>query len=139
MKNLENLIRLHQWRLDEKRRKLEELETLIARLKSEIENLDKSLKADQQVAARNTEAATGYGSYAAAVITRRDKLKQSLAGLQSEMVQAADDVAEAFQEFKRIDLIRARNQEKARQEKKRVQQMEIDEAGLNVYVRATTT
>jgi len=139
MKNLDNLIRLHQWRLDEKRRKVAELETLTARLKAEIEQLEKNLKAEQQVAARNTEAATGYGSYASAVIARREKLRQSLAGLECEMAQAADDVAAAFQEFKKFDLMKARNEEKARLDRKRVQQSEIDEAGLNVYRRATTS
>ena len=138
MKNLDNLIRLHQWRLDEKRRVVTELETLIGRLNAEIEQLEKNLKAEQQVASRNTEAATGYGGYASAVIARREKLRKSLEGLEAEMVQATDDVAAAFQEFKRFDLLRARNQEKAQKEKKRIQQAEIDEAGLNVYRRATT-
>ena len=138
MKNLDNLIRLHQWRLDEKRRVVTELETLIGRLNAEIEQLEKNLKAEQQVASRNTEAATGYGGYVSAVIARREKLRKSLEGLEAEMVQATDDVAAAFQEFKRFDLLRARNQEKAQKEKKRIQQAEIDEAGLNVYRRATT-
>jgi flagellar export protein FliJ len=138
MKNLDNLIRLHQWRLDEKRRKVVELERLVLRLRAEIELLEKNLKVEQQVAAQNAEAATGYGSYVSAVIARREKLKQSLAGLESEMTQATEDVAVAFREFKKFDLMRTRNQEKARLQKKRLQQKEIDEAGLNVYRRAST-
>ena len=122
MKKLDNLVRLHRWRLDEKRRKLEN-----------------GLKIEQQGASRDTEAATGYGSYASAVIARRQKLNQSLAGLESELAEATDDVAEAFQEFKKFDLIKTRNEHKAKLSRKRVHQKEIDEAGLNVYRRASTS
>ena len=138
MKNLDNLIRLHQWRLDEKRQKVAELERLASRFRAEIEELEKGLKLEQEVAAKSTEAATGYGNYALAAVARRDKLEQSVAELEKEMVQAVEEVAGAFQEFKKFDLIRARDREKAEFKKKREQQRAIDEAGLNLYRRATS-
>jgi hypothetical protein len=132
MKNLDNLIRLHQWHLDEKRRKVGELETLTARLKAEIEKLEASLKSEKQMGTHNAEIAMGYGICASAVFARREKLIQSLAGLKIEMVQATDDVAAAFRELKRFDLMRTRNQEKARQGMKGIQLSETDKAGSNV-------
>lgn len=138
MKNLDSLIRLHQWRLDEKRHKAGELEKLIARLQAEIDQLEKGLKIEQQVATQDTETAAGLGSYASAVFARREKLKQSLAGLESEMVQATDAVAVAIQELKRLGLVRTRYEQKAKLQKRRAHQREIDEAGLNVYRRAST-
>ncbi|MEE8303570.1 MAG: flagellar FliJ family protein [Candidatus Tectomicrobia bacterium] len=136
MKNLDNIIRLHQWRLDEKRQKVAELERLATRFREEIEQLEKGLKLEQEVAARSAEAVTGYGNYAFTVVARRDKLEQSLAELENEMVQAVEDVAAAFREFKKFDLIRARDREKAELKKKRAQQRAMDEAGLNLYRRA---
>ena len=47
-----------------------------------------------------------------------------------------EDVAAAFREFKKFDLIRARDREKAELKKKRAQQRAMDEAGLNLYRRA---
>lgn len=138
MKRLDNLIRLQQWRLDEKRRKVIELERLIVRLRSEVDQLEKSLKIEQQLAARNTEAATGHGSYASPLIARHEKLRVSLAGLESELVQATDDVAVASQELRKFDLIKKRNDQNAKLHRKRVQQNEIEVASLNVYRRATT-
>ena len=139
MKNLDSIIRLHQWQLDEKRLKVSELERLATRFRAEIEELEKSLKQEQEVAKRNTDAATGYGNYAVAVVARRDKLKQSLAGLENEMAHAVEEVAVAFQEFKKLDLIRARDQKKAEWKKKRMQQRAMDEAGLNLYRRANSS
>ena len=136
MKNLDNLIRLHQWRLDEKRQKVAELERLAAKFRAEIEQLEKGLKLEQGVAARNAEAATGYGNYALAVVARRDKLEQSLAELENEMIHAVEDVATAFQEYKKFDLIRARDRERAELKKKRAEQRAVDEAGLNLHRRA---
>jgi flagellar export protein FliJ len=139
MKNLDSVIRLHQWQLDEKRQKVSELERLATRFRAEIEQLETRLKHEQEVAARSTEAATGYGNYALAVVARRDKLNQSLAGLEDEMVQAVEDVAVAFQEFKKFDLIRTRDREKADLKRKRTQERAMDEAGLNLYRRATSS
>ena len=138
MKNLDSVIRLHQWQLDEKRLKVAELNRLATRFLAEIEQLEKGLKQEQEVAAGSPEVATGYGNYALAAVARRDKLEQSLSGLENEMVQAVEDVAVAFQEFKKLDLIRARDREKAELKKERTQQRAMDEAGLNQYRRATT-
>jgi flagellar export protein FliJ len=138
MKNLDSVIRLHQWQLDEKRQKVAELERLATRFRAEIEQLENRLKQEQEVAARSADAATGYGNYALAAVARRDKLEQSLAGLENEMAQAVEDVAMAFQEFKKFDLIRARDREKVELKKKRSQQRAMDEAGLNLFRRTTT-
>jgi chromosome segregation ATPase len=131
MKNLDRVIRLHQWQLDEKRQKVVELECLVTRIRVEIERLERSLKQEQEVAARKAEAATGYGNHALAVVSRRDKLEQSLSEVKNEMAQAVEDVATALQEFKKLDLIRSRDQQKAELKKERVQQRAMDEAGLN--------
>jgi len=138
MRNLDSIIRLHQWRLDEKRQNVAELERLATRFRSEIKQLETGLKLEQEVAARSAEAVTGYGNYALVVVARCDKLEQSLAELENEMIQAVEDVTVAFQEFKKFDLIRAHDREKAELKKKRANQRAMDEAGLNLYRRATT-
>ena len=138
MNSLDNLVRLHQWRLDERRQKVAELEGLASRIRMDIGQLEESLKIEQGVAGRNQEAVTGYGNYALAVVARREKLLQSMADLESEMVLAVEDVAMAFQEFKKFDLVRSRNREKAELKRKRAEQMAIDEAGINQFRRANT-
>jgi flagellar FliJ protein len=130
MKNLDKLIRVHQWRLNEKRRKVEELENLTARLKAEIEQIEASLRSEQQKAAYDTKIATGYGICASAVIARREKLIQSLTGLENEMLQATNEVSAASREFERFDRMRTRNQEKAQREMKRLQAVRVGQSGF---------
>ncbi|MDX1484917.1 MAG: flagellar FliJ family protein [Alphaproteobacteria bacterium] len=139
MKKLDSLIRLRQWQLDEKRRKVAELERLASRFRLEIEQLDEALKAEQDTVSRSGAAITGYGNYASTVLSRREKMQSSLAGIENEMVQAVEEVAAAFQEYKKVDLIRARQLRTAELRNKRKQQSAMDEAGLNLYRRASNT
>lgn len=136
MKGLDSIIRLRQWELDEKRRKVADLERLAVRLRNEIDQLEQGVKKEQKVAAENTEVSGTYGGYANAVILRRDKLRQSLVELEGQMVSAVEEVAEAFREFKKFDLIKARNEKRKMAKHAREQQMDLDEAGINIFNRS---
>ena len=78
MKGLDNLIRLHRWQLNEKRRHLVELERLTQRLAAQIRELEVEIRNEQQVAGSSTEAAITYGDYARAAIGRMLDLVESL-------------------------------------------------------------
>lgn len=138
MKGLDSILRLHEWKLDEKRRKVADLERLAQRLHDQIAGLEKEKQAEQKVAAGDPMAARSYGNYAAGLIQRREKLVKSLSGVEQEMARALDEVAEAFREFKKFDLIRERNKERELALDKRRQQGELDEAGLGVFRRRTS-
>lgn len=136
MKGLDSLIRLQQWRLDEKRRQVAELERLARRLHDQLAALEKELQAEQRVAADDPMAAGGYGDYAKGAIGRRSRLQQSLKDVEIEMARSLDDVAEAFREFKKLEIARDREQERAAWRARRYQQNELDEAGLDVFRRS---
>ncbi len=135
MKGLDSLIRLHRWQLDEKRRHLVELEVLSQRLAAQIRELEVEIKNEQQVAGSSTEAAMTYGDYARAVIGRREKLDASLAELQSQGVVAKEEVAEAYRELKKFELVKVRNQSLANKRRRRQEQQVLDEVGLNQFRR----
>ena len=79
MKGVATLIRLHQWRLDEKRRELSTLERLKAEFIHQLEKLEQDLRVEQQIAAGSESGMFAYASYAAGVVTRRENLSQSIA------------------------------------------------------------
>ncbi len=135
MKGLDNLIRLHRWQLDEKRRHLVELERLTQHLAAQIRGLEAEIRNEQQVAGSSTEAAMTYGDYVQAVIGRREKLDASLAELQSQRVVAKEEVAEAYRELKKYELVKARNQRLANKRRQRQEQQVMDEVGLNQFRR----
>lgn len=136
MKGLDSLIRLHEWKLDEKRRKVADLERFAQRLHEQLANLEKELRTEQKVAAGDPVVAGSYANYAHGVVERRERLMRSLRDVEIEMSHALDEVAAAFREFKKFDLIRARNQERAAVREARIQQAELDEAGLGVFRRS---
>ncbi len=135
MKGLDSIIRLHEWRLDEKRRKVADLERFAQRLHEQIAGLQEEVRKEQGIASGDPVAARGYGQFAHGVIQRREKLIKSLAEVEQEMARALDEVAAAFREFKKVDLIRERQKERAVVLDKRRQQSELDEAGLGIYRR----
>lgn len=135
MKGMDSLIRLRKWTLDEKRRKVSELERLAQRLNDQLAGLDKELEAEQRVAAADLLAAGSYGGYANSVIERRERLLRSLKEVEAEMGHALNEVADAFQEFKKLDTIRNRDRERQEWRARRLQQAELDAAGLDVFRR----
>lgn len=135
MKGLDSIIRLQEWKLDEKRRKVADLERFAQRLHDQIADLEQELRAEQKVAFDDPRLAHTYGGYAAGVVQRREKLRKSLAEVEQEMALALEEVAAAFREFKKFDLIRERHRERDAIKEKARHQSELDEAGLGVFRR----
>lgn len=135
MKGLEGLIRLHKWRLDEKRQILAELERLAARLRQETADLEREVAEEQKVAAASPEVMATYGQYANAVIARRATLNQSLGEVEQRMRVALDEVTLAFRELKKFELVKARRDRTAKEHDKRQQQAVLDELGLALHRR----
>lgn len=135
MKGLDGLIRLHKWKLDEKRQVLAELERLAARLRQELLDLEREVAEEQKVAKSSPEAMATYGQYANAVIARRNKLTQSQSEVEQRMRGALDEVTQAFRELKKYELVKARRDKTAQETEKRQQQAVLDELGLTLYRR----
>lgn len=133
MKGLPTLIRVHQWRLEEKRKIYSELEGLRDAFVREIAELEAQLLRDQKAASYSPEIAQTYGSYAFAVIERRNILNQSIAEADEKVAEASIEVHEAFQEVKRYETALERLQERLRKEEERRDQIEQDEIGLNMF------
>lgn len=135
MKALDGLIRLNRWKLDEKRLKLTELEHLVGVLRDEMRKLAESVNQEGAVASTSAEASFGFGSFAAEAVERRRRLEQSLADAEGQVQAAADDVAEAFRELKKFDVVKSREMRLAEEKTRRHEQVTLDEIGLTLYRR----
>lgn len=136
MSVLENLIRIHRWMLDDKRRQLTELERYAARIRSDLTALEESMEQEQRAANRSFEAGSGYASFLAASLERRRKLQQALANLDSAMQAARDELTEVYQEVKRFETARDHAAERSESERKRRDQLVLDEMGLQQHRRS---
>jgi chromosome segregation ATPase len=138
VKGLPTLIRLHRWRLDEKRKQLAALERLAAKLREQRRRLEEELRAEQDVARSLTGAEFTYAAYAKAVVQRRETLPRSIAEAEGQIERVMAEVTEAFRELKRYEVAQANRERAAEEEAARREQAVLDDVGANVYRRRET-
>jgi flagellar export protein FliJ len=133
---LKNLIRIHDWQVDEARRKLGDLLKVQDDLKAQLARLDEELKREQALAYENPEAATFYGNYAERVIQRRERLKQSVRKMDGEIALAREEVRAAYRELKKYQVAQEQLERAEAEERALKEQKDLDEIGLMRAVRA---
>lgn len=136
MSALPTLIRLARHNMEEKRRKLVGLETLMANLKAKLVQLEKEVEREQAFAALDSEKMFLYGNYARAVIARRENIQRSMNELQGQIDGAHEEVSEAYQEVGRYEVVLERQQERQAIEEARRQQAELDDMSIEMFRRA---
>ena len=77
MKSRETLIRLKKFQVDEKRRKVAQIETMIAEFERMAGDLEREIRVEQDRAGIHDPAHFAYPTYAKAAIARRENLKRS--------------------------------------------------------------
>ena len=107
MKSRETLIRLKEFQVDEKRRKVAQIETMIAEFDRIAGDLDREIKTEQERAGIHDPAHFAYPTYAKAAIGRREDLKRSADELNSHSTTPRL-LGEPFEELKKVDARRAR-------------------------------
>lgn len=135
MKGLAGLIRLHRWRLDEKRRELADLETFADSLEAQTVALEESLRAEQKVAKSSVESGYTYGDFARDVIDRREKLAVSISKVEDQVAQVNEELREIFQEVKRYEILQANLMRAAREKEEKLEQGMLDELGFEIFRR----
>ena len=135
MKGLPTLIRVYRWRLDEKRRKLADLERFLADLREQSKKLEADLVSEQERAARSEEVRHAYPAYAEAMIDRRRVLAGSMAKVDASIAEVREEMAVAFETVKTHELAEERQQQRARTAAARRERLRLDEVGLDMYRR----
>ena len=80
MKSRDTLLRLKRFQVDEKRRKLSQIETMVAEFERMATELDREIASEEARAGIADRTHFAYPTYARAALQRRDNLIQS-AGL----------------------------------------------------------
>ena len=130
MKSRETLIRLKRFQVDEKRRKVVQIESMIAEFDRMAADLDREIAAEQDRAGIHDPAHFAYPTYAKAAIGRRDNLKRSADELKVQLDDAKAALGEAFEELKKVELLDERDQARERAEENAREQADMDSIGL---------
>ena len=130
MKSRETLIRLKKFQVDEKRRKVAQIEAMIADFDRMAVDLEREITTEQERAGIHDPAHFAYPTYAKAAMVRRDNLKRSADELKGQLEDARNALAEAFEELKKIELLDERDQMRERASENAREQAEMDSIGL---------
>jgi flagellar FliJ protein len=130
MKSRETLIRLKKFQVDEKRRKVAQIEGMIAEFERIGGDLEREIKSEQDRAGIHDPAHFAYPTYAKAAMARRENLKRSADELKVQLEDAKGALGEAFDEMKKVELLDERDQMRERAEEDAHQQAELDSIGL---------
>ena len=130
MKSRETLIRLKKFQVDEKRRKVAQIEAMIAEFDRIATELEREIKLEQDRAGIHDPAHFAYPTYAKAAIQRRENLTRSADELRIQLEDARGLLAEAFEELKKVELLDERDQARERAEENAREQADLDSIGL---------
>ncbi len=134
--NLNSLIRLHEWRVDEKRRTLGDLLRVVGDLETRARRLEEDLANEQGVArASPDEAGFMYGHYARAVILQRERIAESIAATERKIAAAREALNEAYRDLKKYELAQRARDGRAAGERERAEQLVLDELGIQGYLQ----
>jgi flagellar FliJ protein len=129
MKSRETLIRLKRFQVDEKRRQVAQIEAMVAEFERMATDLEREITIEQDRAGINDPAHFAYPTYAKAAIQRRDNLKRSAAELQGQLEDARGQLADAFEELKKVEILEERDQVRGRGVEAAREQAELDRIG----------
>jgi flagellar protein FliJ len=129
MKSRNTLIRLKKFQLDEKRRKVAQIEAMIADFQRMAADLDREIVAEQERAGIHDPAHFAYPTYAKAAIARRENLKRSADDLAVQLDEARAALQDSFEDLKKVELLDERDQIRDRAAEDAHQQSELDAIG----------
>ena len=129
MKSRETLIRLKKFQVDEKRRKVAQIEGMIAEFERMGVDLEREIRTEQERAGIHDPTHFAYPTYAKAAIQRRENLQRSADELKVQLDDAKAELGEAFEEMKKVELLDERDQARERDEIAARDQMEMDSIG----------
>jgi len=130
MRSRKTLIQLRRFEVDERRQTVADIETMTEELNQMVVDLERQIQAEQEKAGVDDVNHFAYPTFAKAAIQRRDNLKNSVKDLEAKLEEARDQLAEAFEELKKVELIEERDAARARTETAAREQAELDEIGL---------
>jgi len=126
MKSRETLIRLKKFQVDEKRRKVAQIEAMIAEFNRIAGDLEREIKLEQDRAGIHDPAHFAYPTYAKAAIVRRENLNRSADELKVQLDEAQAMLGEAFEELKKVEMLDERDHAREKAEENAREQAELD-------------
>jgi flagellar export protein FliJ len=110
MKSRETVIRLKKFQAEEKRRKVMQIEGMIAEFERIANDLDREIRTEQERSGIHDPTHFAYPTYAKAAMQRRENLVRSADDLKTQLADAKEAFSDALAELKKVELLDERDQ-----------------------------
>jgi flagellar protein FliJ len=131
MKSRDTLIRLRRFQVDEKRRRVAQIEMMMADFQRMAVELAREVAVEEARAGITDVGHFAYPTYARAAATRRENMLQSAQALESQLAEAKAELGEAFEELKKVEILNDRERTAERAAESARDQAAMDGIGLN--------
>lgn len=109
MKSRDGLIRLKRFHVEEKRRRVSQIETMIAEFDRMAKDLDDQIRSEQERSGIHDAGHFAYPTFAKAAMQRRDNLTASAGELREQLAAAKAAFDEAAAELAKAEAIAERD------------------------------
>lgn len=99
MKSRDTLMRLKRFQVEEKRRRVAQIEAMIGEFSRMASDLDREIAAEEHRTGISDCLHFAYSTYARAARNRRDNLRHSAEELRTQLAEASADLAEVTEEL----------------------------------------
>ena len=130
MKSRDALIRLKRFEVEERRRKVAEIESMIGEFGQMAADLDRQIAIEQERAGITDVNHYAYPTFAKAAVQRRNNLTASASDLQAKLTAAREQLEAAIEDLKKIEQLEERDAERVRVEQAR--SAELLAVGANI-------
>ena len=132
MKSREGLLKFKRFQVEEKRRRVAQIEAMVAEFGRMAGDLDREIETEEKRAGISDPAHFAYPTYAKAARSRRDNLVNSAAELKDQLEDAKGQLEVAFEDLKKIEILDDREKAAERAEHALRQQLENDRAAARM-------
>lgn len=108
MKSRDTLIRLKRFQVEEKRRRVRQIELMLAEFSRMVADLDREIGIEEKRAGISDPSHFAYPTYARAAMTRRDNLKSSTVELVDQLGEAKVALEDAQGELLKFETLEVR-------------------------------
>ena len=109
VKSRDHLIRLKRFQVDERRRRVAQIESMIADFARMVVDLDREIASEEQRSGISDPNHYAYPTFARAAVARRDNLKRSSGELKDQLDEAKGLLGEAQDELKKAETLDGRD------------------------------
>jgi flagellar protein FliJ len=114
MKSRDTVIRLKKFQAEEKRRRVMQIEGMIAEFERIAGDLEREIRTEQDRSGIHDPTHFAYPTYAKAAMQRRENLKRSADDLKTQLDEAKEAFTDALAELNKVEQLDERDQMRER-------------------------